>query len=89
MRTSLNEIKHLEDWLLNQGDLSGRLITEARILTNPKLEEDATWQSATYELVHQYGREKLILEIQGVEKELFTLPRYRSFQDRIRSIFKH
>lgn len=88
MRTSLNEVKDLEELLLGQGDPSKRLVTEARVLTNSELQQKADWQLRTYDLVCDYGRQKLRREIQSVERQLFTLPRYRSFRDRIRSIFK-
>lgn len=88
MRTSLNEINAIEAWHFQQGELPDRLLTEAQILSNPQLKEKAKWQSATYDLVKQYGRDKLLHEIRKVEKQLFTVPKYRSFQDRIRSIFK-
>lgn len=88
MRTSLNEIRELEDWLLKQGELSDRLVTEAKVLSNPELQENAKWQAQTYDLVAAYGRQKLREEIRQVEKQLIMSPKYRSFQDRIRSIFK-
>lgn len=89
MRTSLNEIKELEDWLFKKGNPSNQLVTEARVLTNSELQEKADWQSQSYDLIRDYGQQKLLSEIQLIEQQLFTLKRYRSFQDRIRSIFKH
>ncbi len=88
MRTSLNEVKALEELLLDEGNPAERLVTQAKVLTNHDLQEQAGWQLRTYELVREYGRQKLRREIQSVEKQLFTSSRYRSFQDRIRSIFK-
>lgn len=89
MRTSLNEVKELEDWLLKRGNPCNQLVTEARVLTNSELQEKADWQSQAYDLIQDYGQQKLLSEIQVIEKQLFTLKRYRSFQDSIRSIFKH
>lgn len=88
MRTSLNEVRALEAFLLEQGDPSELLVTEARMLINPELQDKAKWQLCANDLVQEYGRQKLRQEIQTIEKQLFTNSRYRSFQDRIRSIFK-
>lgn len=88
MRTSLNEIKQIEDWLLQRGDLPERLVTEAKILSQPGLADRAKWQSLTYEVIQLYGREKLKNEIREVENKLFHAPKYGSFRASIRAIFK-
>lgn len=88
MRTSLTEIKQIEHWLLQKGDAQDRLVTEARALTNSDIYENAQWQAKAYELIQFYGREKLREQIKAVEHQLFNEPKYRSFQERIRSIFK-
>ncbi len=89
MRTSLIEIKQIENLLLKQGDIQERLITEAKILLSPELKEKLNWQLKSYELIRQYGLEKLSQEIKEVEDYVFTNPKYGSFQSRIRSIFKY
>ncbi|MEM0941356.1 MAG: hypothetical protein AAF600_15545 [Bacteroidota bacterium] len=89
MRTSLTETKQIEDWLLKQGAIQNRLLLEAKMLSNPKVKENVQWQSYTYDLIRLYGREKLREEIKAIQHTLFQTPKYRSFQDRIRSIFKH
>lgn len=88
MRTSLTEVAQIENWLLRRGDLSDRLVMEAKVLSSPEMVDKAQWQSATYDLAHLYGREKLREEIKAVEHRLFHTSKYKSFQDRIRSIFK-
>ncbi|MEL6536655.1 MAG: hypothetical protein AAFQ98_14650 [Bacteroidota bacterium] len=88
MRTSLLEIAEIEDWVLQQGDPAQRLIMEGKLLLSPALQEQVKWQTQTYAVVRQYGQEKLREEIKAVEKELFSAPKHRQFQDRIRSIFK-
>lgn len=89
MRTSLIKIQQLENWLLNQGDLPGRLVTEAELLIDHNLQEDAKWQRRSYELIRMFGQEKLHEEIQAVESSLFEDPKHYTFQSRIRSIFKN
>ena len=88
MRTSLTEIEQIERWLLQHGDIGDRLLTEAKVLSSPEMKEKAEWQAVTYDLVHQYGRQKLRDEIKAVEHKLFKTSKYQSFQDKIKSIFK-
>ncbi len=88
MRTSLNEIRQLDDWLIQKGAPQERLVTEARVLSNPEMKEKAKWQLATYQLVRRYGRDKLRKEIELIEAQLFNHPKHHSFQERIRAMFK-
>ncbi|MEP1096075.1 MAG: hypothetical protein ABJG78_13255 [Cyclobacteriaceae bacterium] len=88
MRTSLIEIEQIENLLLRRGDLSNRLVTEAKALSNPELRKKVQLQSTTYDLVNLYGRGKLREEIKAVEHQLFNTSKYRMFQNRIRSLFK-
>ena len=88
MRTSLIEIEQLENWLLDQGDVQDRLVTEAKILSGTEWKEKAHWQSKSYDVIRLYGREKLRQEIEAVEHQLFHSKKYKPFQRTIRSIFK-
>lgn len=88
MRTSLIETAQIENWLLQDGDLSDRLVIEAKMLSSSEMKEKVQWQSATFDLARLYGRQKLHDEIKAVEQRLFHTSKYRSFQERIRSIFK-
>ena len=88
MRTSLIEIKQIEDLILEKGDYSERLVTEAKVLTSPDAAEKVHWQTKSYELIWIYGREKLRKEIMEVEHLLFKKSKYTFFQNIIRSIFK-
>lgn len=88
MRTSLIEIKQIENLLLKQGDNQERVITEAKVLLSSELKEKVDWQLKSYDLIRQYGREMLLQEIKAVEDSVFNNSKYSSFQSRIRSIFK-
>ena len=88
MRTSLIEIEQIENYLLKKGDIQDRLLTEATILTDPKWKENADWQSKSHNLIHLYGREKLKQEIKAIEWHLFNSTKHKSFQNKMRSIFK-
>lgn len=88
MRTSLVEIAQIEDWFLKRGDVDNRLMTEAKLQSNPRYKEQAEWQLKSYEFIHQYGQEQLRQEIKALERQLFFSSKYTSFQRRIQSIFK-
>jgi len=88
MRTSLNEIKEIEDWVMQSGELPDRLVTEAKMLIDPSLKDKAEWQLETYKVVKAYGRRKLQDELIEVESKLFSEPQYKVFQRQIHSIFK-
>ncbi len=88
MKTSLNETIEIENLLLQQGDTSDRLVTEAKVLSNSEFKEKVQWQSLAYDLVNLYGRDKLLKEIKVIENRLFSTSKYQSFQNQIYSIFK-
>ena len=88
MRTSLIEAEQIENFLLHKGEISERLVTEAKVLTSPELRERVQYQKDTYALIHIYGREKLYAEIQRVEQKMFSNSRFKNFQNLIKSIFK-
>lgn len=87
MRTSLNEIHHIEQHLLGQLPNEESLLMEAKMSLNPDLAQKVALQEETYALVKQYGRKKLRAEIVQVEKRLFTSPGYLSFRQRIMNLF--
>lgn len=88
MRTSLIEVQEIENWVLGSAAPENQLLMEARFQLSDSLQNKAHWQAETYQLVHHYGRKKLRAEIKLVEQQVFSRRKYRSFQDRIRSIFK-
>ena len=87
MRTSLIETERIENWLFEAGSTEERLLMEAQALTNAELRERITWQSKTYHLIEEYGREKLRAEIRAVEQELFQSSKFSSFRIKVLSIF--
>jgi len=87
MRTSLNEIKQIEDHLFNQADPQDTVLFEAKLILDSGLQENVTWQQKTYTLVKQYGRKKLKAELEAVHQQLFALKEHRSFAQKIRALF--
>lgn len=87
MRISLIEIQEIDNYLLDQ-DTAQSLVIDAKMLVNPQFKDKVLWQKTVHELVKLHGRKRLKFEIQSVERELLTAPKHKSFQERIRSIFK-
>ncbi|MCE7993979.1 MAG: hypothetical protein HEP71_18465 [Roseivirga sp.] len=87
MRTSLNEIEHIERHLSDRLPGEESLLMEARMCLDMELAQKVSLQEETYALVRQYGRKKLKAEIMLVEKKLFTSPGYAGFKQRILSLF--
>lgn len=86
MRTSLNNIKQIEAYLLNQLSHEDSLLFEAQLLLDSQLKDKLLWQKKTSELVKLYGRKKLREELEQVHQQVFnTQP---TFRKRILSFFK-
>ena len=83
MRTSLNEIREIEEHLLKQHSPEEDLLFQARLILYPSLKEKVLWQQKVYELVRAYGRKKLREEIEEVHQKLFSAPEHKSFREKI------
>ncbi|NQX53281.1 hypothetical protein HQN86_06605 [Pedobacter panaciterrae] len=87
MKTSWNELRLIEDFLLSDTDTEDILLFEANLLLQPNLKESVFWQQKTYSLVHKYGRLQLRKEIDQVHEKLFTAPEHHSFRQKIMQLF--
>jgi hypothetical protein len=87
MRTSLNEIKQIDDHLFNRGAIEDALLFDALLILNPDLPYRVLWQKRAYVLVQQYSRKKLKAEIESVHRQLFDEPVHQSFRKKILSLF--
>lgn len=88
MRTSLNEIKLIDEHLLNNGSTENALLFDAMRIINPVLNEQIAWQKDTHEVIKHYGRKKLKAEIEAVHQKLFNEADHKSFRQRILSFFR-
>jgi len=88
MRTSLNEIKLIEGYILNSNPPEEALLFEAMRILNPDLPEQVMWQKKTHAIVKQYSRKKLRAEIEVVHQRLFDETEHKSFRQRILNIFR-
>ena len=88
MRTSLNNIKEIDDHVLGVAAPQDGLLFEAKMILNPELRANVYWHRQTLNLVHQYGRQQLRADIEAIHQQLFTQPEHRSFRETILRFFK-
>jgi hypothetical protein len=88
MRTSLNEIKLIDDHLFNMGTTEDALLFDALLILNPLLNEQVLWQKKAHAIVQQYSRKKIKAEIDAVHQQLFTQMKHRSFRQKVLNLFK-
>ena len=87
MRTSLNEIKLIDDYIFHKGTVEDRLLFDAMLIISPGLNNQMEWQRKTHAIVEQYGRKKLKAEIEAVHRQLFTNPVHLTFRQKILDLF--
>jgi hypothetical protein len=87
MRTSLNEIKLIDDHIFDKSTCADALLFDAMLILDPGLSNKVMWQKKTHSLIQQYGRKKLKAEIDSVHRKLFDEPEHRSFRQRILGLF--
>jgi hypothetical protein len=88
MRTSLNEIKRIDEYIFNNGTPGEALLFDAMLVLNPNLPEQVMWQKKTHAIIIEYSRKRLKAEIESVHNQLFVNPEHRTFRRRILSLFK-
>jgi hypothetical protein len=88
MRTSLNNIKAIDDYLSGKIPTGDALLFEANMLLNNDWVKDMEYQQNTYTLIRQYGSQNIKSEIISVQKILFTEPQHQGFMYRIVNLFK-
>jgi hypothetical protein len=88
MRTSLNNIKEIDDHIHGLASHQDNLLFEAKMIIDPELKQNVMWHKQTLKLVQQYGRDQLRADIEAVHQQLFTLPAHISFRQSILRFFK-
>lgn len=87
MKTSWNETRQMERYLLKKMSLEESLLYQARLLTNPLLRMQAFYQKKVYTLLHFYHRKKLKEEVNQVHDKLFADVSKTDFQQSILYLF--
>lgn len=88
MKTSLNDLRLIEDYLLTGADHEESCLLEAKLILHPELRGEVYWQQKTYDIVRHYGRNQLKKEIEKIHQTFFEAPEHQSFRQRIMSFFK-
>lgn len=87
MRTSLNNIKTIDDYFLGCMAPDDRLLFEANMLLNSNLTNDVQHQQSAYAVIRLYSRQKIKAEIMAVQETLATEPQHQGFMQRIAKLF--
>ena len=88
MRTSLNELQHIEAQLREiKKDPERKLIWKAQLLADPKLNEKVKWQKRVYQIIRYFGRKELKYELETIHTTLMTSSGKGSFKEKVRNIF--
>ena len=87
MRTSLNETKLIEDYLIKRLNKEDSVLFETRLKLDPELEQKIYFQKEAYEVIQAYGRRSFKEEIISIHKKLFSERKYNSFRQSIMNIF--
>ena len=88
MRTSLNNIKAIEDYLLGNMAPCDALLFEANSLLDGELARSIQHQQNAYAIIRQYGRKSIRAEIMAVQQTLTIAPKHSGFMQRIANLFK-
>jgi hypothetical protein len=87
MRTSLNNIKAIDDYIFNRLAPGDTLLFEANMLLDIDLANGVKQQQSTHAIIRQYGRQKIREEIISVQNILASAPQHRAFRLRIAKLF--
>jgi hypothetical protein len=88
MRTSLNDIKVIDDYLLDQLPVASRVAFEARLKHDAMLRLNVFLQQKVYALLKVYHRQKIKQKAEAVHDEIFQGSDHGAFRDSIHKIFK-
>lgn len=88
MRTSLNNIKAIDDHLFGRTAPADTLLFEANLILNSSLRDEVQQQQNAYAVISRYSRKQLRAEIAAVQQQLQTQPQHRGFMQRIINLFK-
>ncbi|MGS2738090.1 hypothetical protein [Sinomicrobium sp. M5D2P17] len=87
MRTSLCEIRQLEDRIFGRENEAEALVLNVKLYLDKGLEDKLIAQRLTYDYVRAYGKKKLKMEIASADHKLFSERRYKGFRERVRKLF--
>ncbi|KAA2244554.1 hypothetical protein F0L74_00835 [Chitinophaga agrisoli] len=86
MRQLLHEVQEIDQYLLRKMPAGDKLVFEARILTDPQLEENANCQQQAHQLIRWLGRAKQRVTLHNIHHQLWQED--AAFKAEITAIFK-
>lgn len=87
MRTSLNKIQAIEEFISGTMASEDQLVLEAQQLVDRMLASEVSLQRATYRVITAYNRAQLKDELNALHQRLLSDPARKTFWDQILSIF--
>ncbi|WP_426325177.1 hypothetical protein [Pedobacter sp. R-06] len=87
MKTSLNELRLIEHYLLSDNKDGESFLFEAKMILQPELKQQVYWQNKTYQMVRDYGRKQLKNEIDNIHETLFNTDEHHSFRQKVMRFF--
>ena len=88
MVTSQNNIQLIEKYLLGGFSPADKFLFEAKLILNPELRKELSFQKKTYKLVRMYHRQRLKEELEEFHQRIFSDPKNMNFRQTIFQIFK-
>jgi hypothetical protein len=89
MRTSLNDIRLIDNFLSGKLSPEKSLLFHVRLIEDPVLRINLCIQQKVYTLLRTYHRKKLKEEIESFHEKIFSDPLKADLQERILYHFKH
>ena len=87
MRTSLNEIKLIDDHLFGTAAVEDKLLLDALLILDAGMSVKIEQQKKIHFFIQQYSRKKMKAEIEAVHRQLFNEPLHQSFRQKILGLF--
>jgi len=87
MKTSLNELRLIEHYLLSDEKDGESFLFEAKMILQPELKQQVYWQNKAYKIVRDYGRKQLKNEINNIHETLFNTAEHQSFRQKVMRLF--
>ncbi len=86
MRQLLHEVQAIDQYLLCKMPATDKLVLEARILTDPQLQEKVNCQQQAHQLIRWLGREQQRITLHNIHNHLWQED--AAFKAEITAIFK-
>ena len=87
MKISWRNSKTIENYLAGRLPHNEALLFQAKLLTDPNLRLQVTWQEKTYALIKLFARRELKSSLERTHQKIFRDPDKKDFQESILQLF--